>query len=56
MLVPAHQGPGDHPLIGCAYESETLRGQIESWCPDEYRWLWTAMGPNVWRVDLTRAR
>jgi uncharacterized protein (DUF2249 family) len=49
-------GPADHLLIACDYEPETLRGQIESWCPDEYRWIWIAMGPDLWRVDITRPR
>jgi uncharacterized protein (DUF2249 family) len=42
-------GPDDHLLIACDYEPETLRGQIEGWCPDEYRWSWTATGPVVSR-------
>jgi uncharacterized protein (DUF2249 family) len=49
-------GPDDHLLIACDYEPETLRGQIEGWCADEYRWNWTATGPVVWRAEITRQR
>jgi uncharacterized protein (DUF2249 family) len=48
--------PDDHLLIACDYQPETLRGQIEGWCPDEYRWNWTATGPVVWRAEITRQR
>ena len=30
-------GPGEHLLIACDYEPETLRSQVERWCSDEYR-------------------
>jgi uncharacterized protein (DUF2249 family) len=49
-------GPGDRLLITCDYEPETLRRQIEGWCPDEYRWSWTTMGPVARRVEITRQR
>lgn len=37
--------PEEHLLIACDYEPDTLRCQVEGWCPDEYRWSWTATGP-----------
>lgn len=43
-----------HLRIACEYEPETLRRQIESWCPGEYRWTWLARGPDVWRADIMR--
>jgi uncharacterized protein (DUF2249 family) len=49
-------GPDDLLVIACDYEPETLRWQIEGWCPDEYRWIWTATGPVVWRAEITRRR
>jgi uncharacterized protein (DUF2249 family) len=49
-------GPDDHLLITCDDEPETLRGQIDGWCPDDYRWSWMATGPVVWRVEITRRR
>ena len=47
-------GPEGHLVIASEYEPETLRRQIEGWCPDEYRWAWTATGPQVWRAEITR--
>jgi uncharacterized protein (DUF2249 family) len=49
-------GPEGHLLIACDYEPKTVRRQIETWCPDEYRWTWLARGPAVWRADITRLR
>ena len=49
-------GPEEHLLIACDYEPEALHCQVEGWCPDEYRWSWTATGPVVWRADITRRR
>jgi uncharacterized protein (DUF2249 family) len=48
--------PGGHLLIELEYKPETLRGQVEGWCPEEYGWAWTATGPRVWRADITRQR
>jgi uncharacterized protein (DUF2249 family) len=49
-------GPGGHLLILWEYEPETLRRQIEAWCPDEYRWTWMTTGPLEWRAEITRRR
>ena len=49
-------GPEEHLVITCDYEPETLRRQVEEWCPDDYRWTGTASGPVVWRADITRRR
>jgi uncharacterized protein (DUF2249 family) len=49
-------GPDDHLFIACDYEPETVRLQIEGWCPAEYRWSWTVRGPVEWRAEITRRR
>jgi uncharacterized protein (DUF2249 family) len=49
-------GTEGHLLIASEYEPETLRRQIEAWCPDEYRWTWMATGPLEWRAEITRRR
>ena len=49
-------GPEGHLLISWAYEPETLRRQIEAWCPDEYQWTRMATGPLEWRAEITRRR
>jgi uncharacterized protein (DUF2249 family) len=40
-------------FVACPYPPETLRGQIEAWCPDAFRWTWIADGPVVWRAKIT---
>ena len=49
-------GPDGHLVIASEYEPETLRRQIEGWCPNEYRWAWMATGPRMWRAEITRRR
>lgn len=49
-------GPEGRLLISWEYEPETLRRQIEAWCPDEYRWTWMATGPLEWRAEIARRR
>jgi uncharacterized protein (DUF2249 family) len=49
-------GPDGHLVIASEYEPETLRRQIEGWCPDEHRWAWMATGPRMLRAEITRRR
>ena len=48
--------PDGHLLLACPYPPDTLRAQIEAWCPDEFRWTWITAGPVVWRAQITRRR